>query len=220
MSVLAPLYIAGALAIALPILFHLIRRTPQGRQTFSSLMFLSPSPPRVTRRSRLNNIFLLLLRGLALALLAFAFARPFLRQDADLTVSEMQGRRIALLVDTSASMQRGDLWRQAVAHVDRVLDDASPADELALYTFDRQVQDRMTFSEWTSLEHSRRAALLKARLTETAPTWAATNLGDALAAVADALAGPARSCSSAICRPAAVWNRCKAISGPTACCWK
>ena len=65
MSLLAPLYIAGALAVALPILFHLIRRTPEGRQEFSSLMFLAPSPPRITRRSRLNNIVLLLLRAAA-----------------------------------------------------------------------------------------------------------------------------------------------------------
>ena len=65
MSFLAPLYIAGMLAVSLPIVFHLIRRTPQGRQVFSSLMFLSPSPPRLTRRSRLDNILLLILRGLA-----------------------------------------------------------------------------------------------------------------------------------------------------------
>jgi Mg-chelatase subunit ChlD len=196
MSLLAPLYVAGLLAISLPILFHLIRRTPQGRQTFSSLMFLSPSPPRVTRRSRLNNIFLLILRGIALSLLAFAFARPLLRQDADLSVNELQGRRIALLLDTSASMQRADLWRQAIARVEDVLRDASPADEIALFTFDRQVQDRLTFSEWRSLEPSRRAAVLRARLAEISPTWAPTNLGDALSAAADALSDSSETAQS------------------------
>jgi len=50
MGLLAPLYIAGLLAVSLPILFHLIRRAPQGRQVFSSLMFLAASPPRLTRR--------------------------------------------------------------------------------------------------------------------------------------------------------------------------
>lgn len=188
MSFLMPLYIAGLAAITLPILFHLIRRTPQGRQTFSSLMFLSPSPPRITKRSRLNNVLLLLLRAIALALLAFAFARPLLRQDADLDVTELQGRRIVLLVDTSASMQRGDLWKQALLQVDKILSEASAADELALYTFDRDAQQRMTFSEWNGLERSRRAPVLQARLADQSPSWAATNLGDALAAAADALA--------------------------------
>ena len=112
MSLLAPLYILGALAIALPVLFHLIRRTPQGRQDFSSLMFLDPSPPRITKRSRLNNVLLLILRATALALLAFAFARPFFKQSATADVSHSQGKRVALLVDTSASMRRGDLWRR------------------------------------------------------------------------------------------------------------
>ena len=53
MSFLAPLYIAGFLAVALPLLFHLIRRTPRSRQLFSSIMFLAPSPPRLTKRSTL-----------------------------------------------------------------------------------------------------------------------------------------------------------------------
>src|SRR5205823_14773047 len=95
MGLLAPLYIAGALAVALPILFHLIRRTPQGRQYFSSLMFLSPSLPRLTRRSRLNNILLLLLRAAALILLALAFARPFFNQGAEINMFKSTGRRIA-----------------------------------------------------------------------------------------------------------------------------
>ena len=189
MSLLAPLYIAGALAVALPILFHLIRRTPQGRQEFSSLMFLAPSPPRITRRSRLSNILLLLLRAAALCLLAFAFARPFLRRSADQSVTQTQGRRVALMVDTSASMRRGDLWTQAKSHVEKVLGELSPADEVALYLFDRQVRPAMTFAEWRETDDpARRAATLRSRLAEAGPTWASTRLGEGLATVADLLA--------------------------------
>ena len=49
MGVLAPLYLAGLAALSLPLILHLVRRTPRGRQEFSSLMFLLPSPPRLTR---------------------------------------------------------------------------------------------------------------------------------------------------------------------------
>ena len=63
MSLLAPLYVIGAFAIGAPILFHLIRRQPKGQVPFSSLMFLKPTPPRLTRRSRLDNWLLLLLRA-------------------------------------------------------------------------------------------------------------------------------------------------------------
>ncbi len=50
MSFLAPLFLLGALAVAAPILFHLIRRSVRDRAPFSSLMFLSPTPPKTTRR--------------------------------------------------------------------------------------------------------------------------------------------------------------------------
>jgi hypothetical protein len=187
MSFLAPLYIAGLLAVSLPIIFHLIRRTPQGKQVFSSLMFLSPSPPRVTRRSRLTNIFLLILRGAALALLAFAFARPFLRQNQDLTVPQAKGKRVAILVDTSASMQRGDLWRQATQQVEQVLSDLAPTDEAALYFFDKDLRPGFTFKQWNELDASRRVAMFKGRLAEASPTYAGTSLGASLSSVADLL---------------------------------
>ncbi len=87
MSFLMPFYIAGLAALSLPILFHLIRRVPKGQLPFSSLMFLRPSPPRLTRRSRLDHLLLLFLRALALCLLALAFARPFLREVAELDVA-------------------------------------------------------------------------------------------------------------------------------------
>jgi hypothetical protein len=179
---------AGLLAIALPILFHLIRRVPQRRQPFSSLMFLAVSPPRLTRRSRLSNILLLILRAAALALLAFAFARPFLRQGADLNVNEAKGRRIAVLVDTSASMRRGDLWSQAKQQVEKVLREAGPGDELGLFFFDRDVRTGVTFGEWNEQDPAQRAALLRARVDGAGPTWDATRLGEALATVAGLLA--------------------------------
>ena len=63
MSFLTPLYILGLAAVAAPIVFHLIRRSPKGDVPFSSLMFLSPTPPRLTRRSRLDNWLLLAVAG-------------------------------------------------------------------------------------------------------------------------------------------------------------
>ena len=46
MNFLTPLFLLGGLAIAGPIVFHLIRRTTRERRVFSSLMFLLPTPPR------------------------------------------------------------------------------------------------------------------------------------------------------------------------------
>ena len=189
MSFLTPFYILGALAIAGPIVFHLIRRTPRGEVPFSSLMFLAPTPPRLTRRSRLDNILLLLLRAGALALLALAFARPFLREAASLNFGEVERRRDLVLIDTSASLRRGDLWPRAKALALAAIADARPADELAVYAFDSTTRPLLTFAESIKLDPAKRLAVAKGRLAELEPTWASTDLGrglvDAVAAIED-----------------------------------
>jgi hypothetical protein len=177
----------GLAAISLPILFHLIRRTPRGRQAFSSLMFLSPSPPRLTRRSRIEQWLLLLLRACALILLALAFARPFLRQAANLSFEGIRGRRVAIVLDTSASMQRNGLWQQAIAKVEHTLSELDPADEVALFTFDSVFRVEVDFEDEPNPHRTGRAELIRERLAAVAPTWAHTDLGSALASVADSL---------------------------------
>ena len=118
MSFLAPLFLAGGLLIGLPILFHLIRRTTREVTPFSSLMFLMPTPPRVTKRSRVDNLLLLFLRCLAVLLLAAAFARPLMTwaQKKDPAVTG-EGIRTVLLIDNSASMRRAGMWEAAQAKV-------------------------------------------------------------------------------------------------------
>ncbi len=188
MGVLAPLYLAGLAALSLPLIFHLVRRTPRGRQEFSSLMFLLPSPPRLTRRSRLDQILLLLLRLAALALLAFAFARPFLREAATLALEDLPARRVAILVDSSASMRRGDLWQQALARVEKELSDLGPRDEVALYTFGDRLRTEIGFDSGEADTAATRVEGVRQAAKKLRPTWEATDLGSALAAVASDVA--------------------------------
>lgn len=184
MSLLAPLYFFGAFAIGLPILFHLIRRRPKGEVEFSSLMFLRPTPPRLTRRSRLDNWPLLLLRALALMLLAAAFARPFLRSVA-LSDAELPGRRIVLLVDTSASMQRAGLWQQALDKSRDVLSDLARSDELAIVTFDDKPTTLLSFEQTNRMTTEQLASTAENLLRETAPSWRHTDMGRAISFAAD-----------------------------------
>src|SRR5438477_604902 len=147
MSFLAPLFLLGALAVALPVLFHLIRRTSRERTLFSSLMFLMPTPPRVTRRSRLENIFLLLLLCLVLCLLALGFARPFIQRPVAGNPKSGLAKRILILLDTSASMRRGSLFPEARAKAQEIIQQAAPIDQVALFTFDRQVGRVINFEQ-------------------------------------------------------------------------
>lgn len=180
MSLLTPLYILGGLAIAAPIIFHLIRRQPRGEVPFSSLMFLAPTPPRLTRRSRLDDWLLLLLRAAALLLLALAFARPFLREAVALDSGEDERRRVAVLMDTSASMRRGDVWPQAQKLADEAIAACRPGDEIAVLAFDDSARPVFTFAESATLDADRRKAVARARVRELKPTWGATDLGQAL----------------------------------------
>lgn len=193
MSFLTPLFLVGALTVALPIIFHLIRQTSKEQTEFSSLMFLLPVPPRVTKRSRLEHILLLLLRSLVVCLLAFAFARPFLRKADTTGLPTGPGKRIVVLVDTSASMRRDGLWADARAKADAVLRAAAPEDTVALFTFDREVRRLVTFEQWTSAAAGQRAALATDALKKTSPGWSGTQLGQALVAAASALEDDART---------------------------
>ncbi len=185
MSVMAWLFGLGALAIAFPFLFHLIRRTPRGQVEFSSLMFLRPSPPRLTRRSRLENLVLLLLRAAAILLVAAAFMRPFLRDNTILDFSDLPGRNIAVLLDTSASMKRGDLWNQALQRVAKIAGEANENDQIAFYSFD---SDLKLIRPAASGKLPPTADFTKSfQLGEVKPGWNRSDLGAALVTVADQL---------------------------------
>jgi hypothetical protein len=151
---------------------------------FSSLMFLAPTPPTLTRRSRLDQILLLLMRLAALALLAFAFARPFLREAATLSLNSLPSRRVAIVLDTSASMRRADLWLQAGKLIEKELADLNPHDDVALYTFSDRLQAVVPFDKTGEATEGNKAALVRQMMKDLRPTWASTDLATALLAVA------------------------------------
>ena len=188
MSFLTPLFLAGAAAIALPILFHLIRRTTREKTIFSSLLFLAPSPPRLTRRSRLEHLLLLALRCLVLCLLALGFSRPFLKRPVNIPGGDTGARRMVLLLDTSASMRRSGLWREANSKAEGILRQTTPADQVAMFTFDRSLSSLLNFEEWNNAPIDQRVALALDKLAHKTPGWASTHLSDALISAAEALA--------------------------------
>jgi hypothetical protein len=186
MSFLAPLYGLAALLIALPILFHLVRRRPKDTQAFSSLMFLEPAPPRLTRNSRIENWLLLLLRALAIILLAVAFSRPYWNVAAE-TESTPAGMRRMILLDTSASMRRGGLWDAAKTRAEKVLSQATPSDITTVYAFDRALRPIVSIDEADITTPSQRVPLALSAIRDLKPTWHNTDLGTALVSAADLL---------------------------------
>ncbi|MDB6067514.1 MAG: hypothetical protein JWR26_3722 [Pedosphaera sp.] len=188
MSFLAPLFFLGALAVGLPIAFHLIRRSSKEEMPFSSLMFLKPSPPTVTKRSRLEHIFLLLLRCLVICLLALGFSRPFFQKPAVANQSPESSRKVIILIDDSASMRREGLWGAALAKANDALKKVSPTDQVAIFTFDSRAHSLVSFDQWAAMSAGERAGLAAARLADLKPGWGGTHLGRALITAAEAFA--------------------------------
>jgi len=148
-------------------------------------MFLQPSPPRLTKRSKLEHILLLLLRCLVICLLAAGFSRPFFQRPVTAEQANA-GRRTIVLLDISASMRREGMWADAVAKAGQILKEAGPGDQAAIYTFDIHAKPVLGFDQWTAMTSSGRTAVAAQRLAEVHPGWAATHLGDALITAAEA----------------------------------
>ena len=107
MNFLAPLFLLGGLLVAVPIVLHLTRRRREPVPFPSFLLLQLTSATARFKRRRFRNIPLLLLRCLALLLLAAAFAEPVLRGGA-LAGGEAAALDRAVLVDRSLSMTVGN----------------------------------------------------------------------------------------------------------------
>lgn len=188
MNFLAPFFLLGGLALAAPIIYHLVRRTTKERTAFSSLMFLQPSPPRISKRHRLEHLLLLLLRCAALALLVLGFARPFFTQPPVDDPTSAQPRRTVVLIDTSASMRRDGVWAAARAKAEDVIARAAPIDQVAVFSFDQRATALVSFEDWNRASPADRVAFAKGRIATLSPSWHGTHLGNALVTAAEALA--------------------------------
>ena len=186
MSFLAPLYALAGLAIALPILFHLIRRRPKERKQMSSLMFLEPTPPRLTRQSSIDQWLLLLLRATAIALLALAFTRPYWNTPAEKDADRIGSQRM-LLIDTSASMRRDGLWESAVQRAEQIIRQSGPTDTISVYQFDSSLRPLVAIDSAHQTPTSQRQMQAISALKRAVPTWFHTDLGLALLTAADLL---------------------------------
>jgi len=186
MSFLSPMYALAGLAIALPILFHLIRRRPKERRLMSSLMFLDPTPPRLTRQSRIDQWLLLLLRATAIGLLALAFTRPYWNVPAEKDTDRIGIQRM-LLIDTSASMRRDGLWDAAVRRSEQIIRQAGPTDVISVYQFDSSLRPLVAIDSALQTPASQRQQQAISALKGASPTWQHTDLGLSLLTAADLL---------------------------------
>ncbi len=131
LSFLSPLYLLGALAVAVPVLLHLFRRRTEVVVDFPAVRYIAPSTVEQKRRRRLREIILLALRVTALVLLAGAFARPYLAGSAlsaDVPVT-------VVAVDTSFSLSAPGTFDRVREIAATAIEQAPAGDAVALVAF-------------------------------------------------------------------------------------
>jgi len=105
-SLLNPYFLIGLGAVVLPVIAHLISRKSGTKKRFAALTFLLASQGETARRSKIKDLFLLLLRSLIIVLLVIVFAKPavfsFTRLGAD------DASSVAFVIDNSFSMAYGN----------------------------------------------------------------------------------------------------------------
>jgi hypothetical protein len=171
MSFLAPLFLAGLAALAVPIFVHLINRERKEITEFPSLMFLQRIPYRSVRRQKIRNWLLFLLRCFAVILLVAAFARPFFaKRFAQAGGALDSAREVVVLLDRSYSMGYGDQWERAREAARSAIGGIGANDKLTLIAF---AETPMALNQASSDQASLRAALdavkLSSRTTKYAP---------------------------------------------------
>jgi hypothetical protein len=135
MNFLTPLFLIGLAGLAVPVLLHLIQRERKQIVEFPSLMFLRRIPYQSVRRRRIRHWLLLMMRLAALALIVFAFGRPFFR-GAETSASAAGGaREVVVLVDRSYSMGYGDRWTRAIAAARKTVDGLTASDRGTIVFF-------------------------------------------------------------------------------------
>lgn len=186
MAFLAPLFLAGLAALALPVLLHLQKNRPKETVSFSSLMFFEENPPITKRRSRLQDILLLILRCVALALLVLAFARPFFPAKEDSPALPAGAVTHFILIDTSASM-RGEPVEKAITAAREEIEKLPDGDAIALATFSDRLHILLDPARSRGLQPGERKSTALSLLGEAKADWQGTHLDDAiLSAVAAA----------------------------------
>ncbi len=134
-SFLAPIFLAGLAAIAIPILIHLTHRERKESVPFPSLMFVRRIPYRTVRRQRIRHWLLFVMRCLAIALMVAAFARPLLDRATPASAAFRGARELVVLLDRSHSMGYEGRWPRAADAARRVLDGIGPDDRATLVLF-------------------------------------------------------------------------------------
>jgi len=131
----ATAFLGGLAAMSVPVIIHMLQ-SPRARQIdFPSIRFLKMVQKKATRRTRLKNLLLMVMRMLLIALISLGMAQPS-RQSEETNVLPDAPVSMVLVLDNSYSMGYRDRGRsrfeQAKDAAMGLLDTLKPGDEVAV----------------------------------------------------------------------------------------
>src|SRR6266849_4824745 len=126
MGFLTPWFLAGLAAVGLPIWLHLLKQHKTTPLPFSSLMFFERRTQSSIKHRRLRYLLLFALRTALVALLALAFARPFVNSAT--VASARGGKLLVLAIDDSFSMRQDGRLERAKSEAAGLLSSLRPED--------------------------------------------------------------------------------------------
>src|SRR5512134_2626940 len=107
MSFLNPIMLFGIAAVSIPIIIHLLNRRRFQKVVWAAMRFIQASVEKNQKRMRIEDMILLALRCLLLALLALALARPAILSNASDVFGQSKVTGVIVL-DNSYSMGMTD----------------------------------------------------------------------------------------------------------------
>jgi len=131
----------GLFGVAVPVAIHLLNRFYGRRTEWAAMELLRRALVTRANQVRLEDLLMLLLRCLAIILLAFALARPTLRSEAGKWVGGQRRVGVVIAIDASYSMAHGEFtsrFKRAVARAREILETVEVGDPVTIVLMGNQ----------------------------------------------------------------------------------
>lgn len=142
MQFLHPAFLFGLAALSVPVVIHFVFKMKAPVVLFPSVRFLRQVDKKVAKRQKLHELLLLLMRCLALAMLALALAAPVLKQSGAMPGSA--GTAVVIVLDDTYSMSaldaNGPIFNSAKSMTASILHTLKPGDSACILTSLRMPQ--------------------------------------------------------------------------------
>lgn len=152
MQFLYPAFLFGLLALAVPVIVHLFYFRRFKTVYFTNVKFLKELKQETSARQKLKNLLVLLMRCLAIAVLVFAFAQPFIPTGS----AVKQGlKSVSIFIDNSYSMSAMDkeisLFEKAKIRAREIIQGYKDEDKFQVLTNDFEGKHQRLLSKEDAL---------------------------------------------------------------------